>query len=83
MVEWQQLGVYVGLSRNELDRITYTTNLPSPADKLLEVLKTRMNKLPEPSWPQVVQAVAKIGRESLAKKIALKYGKTIGIGINT
>ena len=34
-----------------------------------------MKKLPEPSWPRVVKALIEIGRERLAHKIALKYGK--------
>ena len=76
MVEWYHLGLYIGLPTGELDNIRYNPTLRSPAQFRTEMLSIWMTKLPGPSWSRVVQAVADIGRESLAQRIALKYGES-------
>ena len=81
--EWYHLGLYVGLSAPELDSIKSDLTLRRPAEFRTKVLSTWTEKLPGPSWSCVVQAVADIGRESLAQKIALKYGKSTLMQVST
>ena len=75
--EWFSLGIHLDIPPAELDNIKYNITLRSPQEFRAEMFSVWMKKLPEPSWSRVVKALMKIGRESLAQKIALKYGKTI------
>jgi len=73
--EWFILGLHLGILPAKLQSIKHDHTLRSPVQFRIEMLSEWMKKLPGPSWSHVVQALMAIGRESLAHKIALKYGK--------
>ena len=73
--DWFGLGLHLDISAEELHSIKYEPTLRRIQDFRTEMFAVWMKKLPEPSWPRVVKALVEIGREKLARKIALKYGK--------
>ena len=75
VIEWFSLGLYLGIPPAKLYDIKHDNTLHSTQDFRTEMFSVWMRKLPEPSWPRVVKALMEIGRERLAHKIALKYGK--------
>ena len=74
--DWFGLGLYLDIPAEELHTIKYEPTLRRIQDFRTEMFSVWMKKLPEPTWPRVVKALMEIGRERLAHKIALKYGKT-------
>ena len=74
--DWFGLGLYLGLPPAELHTISYEPTLRCIKDRRMEMLLVWTRKLPGPSWSRVVTALMVIGRETLAYKIALKYGKS-------
>ena len=74
--EWFSLGLYLGIPEAELTSIKHEPTLRSLQQLRTEMLTVWMRRLPVPSWSRVVKALMEIGRETLAHKIALKYGKT-------
>ena len=76
VTDWFSLGLYLNIPSAELHSIKYEPTLQRIKDRRREMLSIWMTKLPEPSWSRVVKALMCIGRESLAHKLALKYGKT-------
>ena len=75
VTDWFSLGLYLDIPLAELYCIKYDTILRSTQQFRTEMFSVWMRKHPEPSWPRVVKALMEIGREKLAHKIALKYGK--------
>ena len=73
--DWFGLGLYLDIPPDELHTIKYEPTLRRIQDFRTEMFSAWMKKLPEPSWSRVVKALMEIGREKLARKIALKYGK--------
>ena len=73
--DWFGLGLHLDIPAEELHSIKYEPTLRRIQDFRTEMFAVWMKKLPEPSWPRVVKALIEIGRERLARKIALKYGK--------
>ena len=73
--DWFGLGLHLDISPDELHTIKYEPTLRRIQDFRTEMFLAWMKKLPEPSWSRVVKALMEIGREKLARKIALKYGK--------
>ena len=74
--DWFGLGLHLDIPPAELHSIKHNTTLHSTQEFRMEMFSVWMRKQPEPSWPRVVKALMEVGRESLAQKIALKYGKT-------
>ena len=72
---WYLLGVYLDIPPQELDNIKYNPTLRIPQESRMEMFSVWMRKLPKPTWSHVVKPLMGIGRERLAHKIALKYGK--------
>ena len=75
VTEWFQLGFHMGVPIPDLQLIEYEPKLSRIPQRRTEMLTVRMRKLPELRWSHIVHALMAIGRESLAQKIALKYGK--------
>ena len=73
--DWFGLGLYLDIPAEELRTIKYEPTLRRIQDFRTEMFSVWMKKLPKPTWPCVVKALIEIGRERLARKIALKYGK--------
>ena len=73
--DWFGLGLYLDIPAEELHTIKNEPTLRRIQDFRTEMFSVWMKKLPEPSWSRVVKALIQIGRERLARKIALKYGK--------
>ena len=73
--DWFGLGLHLDIPPPELYNIKHNITLHSPQEFRIEMFSVWMRKLPEPTWPRVVKALMEIGRERLAHKIALKYGK--------
>ena len=73
--EWFGLGLHLGVPVADLQTIDYNPTLRSIPQFRTEMLIARMRKLPELSWSLTVLALMAVGRESLAQKIALKYGE--------
>ena len=74
--DWFGLGLHLDIPPPELYNIKHNITLRSTQEFRTEMFSVWMRKLPEPTWPRVVKALMEIGRERLAHKIALKYGKT-------
>ena len=74
--DWFGLGLHLDIPPPELYNIKHNITLRSTQEFRIEMFSVWMRKLPEPTWPRVVKALMEIGRERLAHKIALKYGKT-------
>ena len=73
--DWYGLGLHLDIPPEELHTIKYEPTLRRIQDFRTEMFSVWTKKLPEPTWPRVVKALMEIGRERLARKIALKYGK--------
>jgi len=73
--EWFGLGLHLGVPVADLQAVQYNPTLRSIPQFRTEMLTARMRKLPELSWSLTVLALMAVGRESLAQKIALKYGE--------
>ena len=73
--EWFILGLHLDLPPPDLHSIKHNPTLRSTEEFRTEMLSKWMTKLPKPSWIRVVKALMEIGRETLAQKISLKYGK--------
>ena len=71
--DWFGLGLHLDIPPPELHNIKHNIRLCSPQTEMFSVW---IKKRPEPTQPCVVKALMEIGREALAHKIALKYGKT-------
>jgi len=76
VVEWFSLGLHLDVPPEELKHIEYEPRLQNIQQRRIEMLTTRMKKLPKLSWSHTVTALMAVKRESLAQKIALKYGKS-------
>ena len=74
--DWFSLGLHLYIPPAELYDIKHDLTLRSTQEFRTEMLSVWMKK-PGASWAQVVTALMVIGRETLAHKIALKYGKTV------
>ena len=74
--DWFGLGLHLDFSPPELHNIKHNITLCSPQEFSTEMFSVWIKKRPEPTWPRAVKALMEIGRETLAHKIALKYGKT-------
>ena len=72
---WFCLGLYLDIPPPKLYDIKHDPTLRSIQDFRKEMFSVWMRMLPEPTWSHVVKALIVIGRERLAHKIALKYGK--------
>ena len=75
--EWFSLGLNLDVPPPELYDIKHDFTLRSTEEFRTEMLSVRMKKMPKLSWSLVVNGLMLIGRETLAQKIALKYGKSI------
>ena len=73
--EWFSLGLHLDIPPPELYGIKHDPTIRSTEGFRTEMLSRWMTKLPKPSWYRVVKALMEIGRETLAHKISLKYGK--------
>ena len=73
--DWFGLGLRLDIPAEELHTIKYEPALRRIQDFRTEMFSVWMKKLSEPSWSRVVKALMEIGRERLARKIALKYGE--------
>jgi len=73
--EWFGLGLHLGVPVAELQAIRYNPTLRSIQQFRIEMLTARIRMLPQLSWSHTVLALMAVGRESLAHKIALKYGE--------
>ena len=76
--DWFSLGLHLGVPPAKLYDIKHDLTLRSTQELRTEMLSVWMKKSGA-SWPRVVTALMVIGREALAHKIALKYGKTVEI----
>ena len=74
--EWFSLGLHLDIRLEKLESIRKEPTLRCIQDFRTEMFSVWMKKLPGPSWSHVVKALMEIGRERLAHKLALKYGKT-------
>ena len=74
--DWFSLGLHLGVPPAKLYDIKHDLTLRSTQEFRTEMLSVWMRKSGA-SWPHVVTALMVIGRETLAHKIALKYGKTV------
>ena len=74
--DWFGLGIHLDIPPVDLDNLKHSITLHSPQEFRTEMFSVWTRKLPEPSWSHVVKALMEIGRETLAHKIARKYGKT-------
>lgn len=75
--EWLRLGVYLDIPYPKLNDIRYDSALCCTQDKRTEMLSVWTRMLPGPSWSRVVKALMGVGRETLADRIADKYGTCI------
>ena len=75
VTDWFSLGLYLNIPSVELQDIRCEPTLHCIKDRRREMLELRLKRLPKLSWSHVVKALMDIGRESLAHKVALKYGK--------
>ena len=79
--EWFRLGVYLDIPPLKLSDIKHDPTLRSTPEFRKEMFSVWMRMLPEPTWSRVVKALIGIGRETLAHKIALKYGKNSSLKV--
>ena len=75
MVEWFSLGVKLDIPPGKLEEIRHNPTLCGIQQFRMEMFCEWIKRQLEPSWSHVVNALMKIGRASLAHKVALKYGK--------
>ena len=76
--DWFSLGLHLDIPPAKLYDIKHDLTLRSTQEFRTEMLSVWMKKSGA-SWPHVVTGLMIIGREALAHKIALKYGKTVEI----
>ena len=75
--EWFRLGIYLDIPQTKLYDIKHDSALRCLQDFRTEMLSVWTKMLPGPSWSRVVKALMGVGRETLAHKIADKYGTCI------
>ena len=75
--DWFRLGLHLDITSEKLCSIKNDLTLRSTTDFRTEMLLVWMKMLPGPSWSGVVKALMGIGRETLAHRIAHKYGMCI------
>ena len=75
--EWFRLGLYLDIPSPKLYDIKHDSALHCAQDKRTEMLSVWTRLLPGPSWSCVVKALMDVGRETLAHRIADKYGTCI------
>ncbi len=84
VVHWFELGVRLpGVERADLEEIKYKYRLsPDLQGCKTDLFNVWLRNFPEPTWSIVVRALGDIRMESLASKLARKYGKDICILCN-
>ena len=75
--EWFRLGICLDIPPAKLYDIKHDSTLRCVQDFRTEMLSVWTRMLPGPSWSGVVKALMGVGRETLAHKIADKYGTCI------
>ena len=75
--EWFRLGLNLDVPLGKLQEIRCNPTLRETEQFRMEMFCEWMKRQLEPSWSHVVNALMKIGRESLAHKVALRYGKIV------
>ena len=78
--EWFRLGLNLDIPSEKLQEINHNPTFREIQQFRTEMFCEWMKRQLEPSWSHVVTALMKIERESLAHKVALKYGTTILYG---
>lgn len=78
--DWFRLGLNLDIPSEKLQEIDHNPTFREIQQFRMEMLCEWMKRQLEPSWSHVVTALMKIGRESLAHKLAFKYGMTILYG---
>ena len=72
VTEWHELGMYLGVHLYELDRIEEecSTNIKR---RLQQTLSLWLQRKPNASWLDVVNALRKMGQNRVAESILQKY----------
>ena len=78
--DWFRLGLNLDVPSEKIQEINHNPTFREIQQFRTEMFCEWMKRQLEPSWSHVVTALMKIGRESLAHKLALKYGTTILYG---
>ena len=76
VIDWFGLGLYLGIPSVELQSIEYEPTLHDINERRRKMLSVWLKRLPKPSWSRVVKALMDLGHETLAQRIAIKYGKS-------
>lgn len=75
VIDWFHLGVHLGVKEAKLQAIKYTHERSRNLEESKSDLFSAWETTNEPTWSAVVRALVGIGMMSLAKKLAMKYGK--------
>ena len=75
--EWFRLGLCLDIPPPKLYDIKCDSALRCVQDFRTKMLSVWTRMLPGPSWSRVVKALVGVGRETLAHRIADKYGTCI------
>ena len=75
--EWFRLGLCLDIPPPKLYDIKCDSALRCVQDFRTKMLSVWTRMLPGPSWSRVVKALMEVGRETLAHRIADKYGTCI------
>ena len=73
VTEWYTLGVYLGLTENEIKEIEQDHD--GTARRRMAVLNKWLKKETDPSWLILISALEKMSETSLAKQLRKKYEK--------
>ena len=73
VTEWYTLGVYLGLTENEIKEIEQDHE--GTARRQMAVLNKWLKKETDPSWLIVISALEKMSEMSLANQLRKKYEK--------
>ena len=65
--EWSRLGVALKIGKDKLDAIAQERG--DERDRLRSVLNYWLSREPTPTWADLVNALRKIGKEPLARKL--------------
>ena len=76
VINWFQLGIYLDISLSDLVKIR-ADHREKMDDCKTEMLVTWVKQTTDPSWSTVVKALVGIKMRALARKVAVKYGKSI------
>ena len=70
---WRSLGLYLGVQDYELDRIERSHPIEGYDGWKRETFSLWLRRTPSASWIDVVGALRRIGENTTAEKIELKY----------